>query len=93
MYSSPSLLSHLQIIENEKDPRGVVQVCRLLHLTLLHFPHLSPNTLNDLEMLGIGYFPVTYVTPPLVSGNIDLVTSVFPFLSLPLSLRTPSKPR
>lgn len=82
----------LQIIENEKDPRGVVQVCRLINLTLTLFPHLSPNTLNDLEMIGIGYFPVTYVTPPLVSGNIDIVTSVFN-CSSSCSSRTLSKPR
>lgn len=76
MYSSSCSPSSFQIIENEKDPRGVVQVCHLLHLTLTHFPHLSPSTLNDLEMIGIGYFPVTYVTPPLVSGTVDIVTSV-----------------
>lgn len=66
----------LQIVENEKDPRGVVQVCKLIERTLVLFPGISSNTLNDLEMLGIGYFPVTYVTPPLVSGNVDIVTSV-----------------
>lgn len=66
----------MQIVENEKDPRGVVQVCKIIETTLQQFPHISNNTLNDLVMLGVGYFPVTYITPPLVMGNKDIVTSV-----------------
>ena len=69
-------------MENEKDPRGVVQVCKILETALQTFSSISNNSLNDLVMLGVSYFPVTYITPPLISGNIDIVTSVLPVILL-----------
>lgn len=69
----------------------MVQVCKILETVLQHFTAISGNSLNDLVMLGISYFPVTYITPPLISGNIDIVTSVHAALSL--HPRTRSKPR
>ena len=64
-------------MDGEKDPRGVVQVCSIIQQVLERFAsQLTPNTLNDLFMFINGYFPVTYITPPLVAGNRDVVTSV-----------------
>ena len=59
-----------------------MQVCKILETALQTFPSVSNNSLNDLVMLGVSYFPVTYITPPLISGNIDIVTSVIPVISL-----------
>lgn len=59
-----------------------MQVCEILETALQTFPSISNNSLNDLVMLGVSYFPVTYITPPLISGNIDIVTSVIPVISL-----------
>ena len=66
----------VKVVENEKDPRGVVQVCSILSFVLENYSSISNNLLNDLIMLGVAYFPVTYITPPLVMGNKDVVTSV-----------------
>ena len=64
-------------MDGEKDPRGVVQVCSIIQQVLERFAsQLTPNTLNDLFMFINGYFPVTHITPPLVAGNRDVVTSV-----------------
>ena len=64
-------------MEGEKDPRGVVQVCQILQTSLeLWSTKLTGNTLNDVFMVVNGYFPVTYITPPIVAGNKDIVTSV-----------------
>ena len=64
-------------MDGEKDPRGVVQVCSIIQQVLERFAsQLTPNTLNDLFMFINGYFPVTYIAPPLVGGNRDVVTSV-----------------
>ena len=64
-------------MDGEKDPRGVVQVCSIIQQVLERFAsQLTPNTLNDLFMFINVYFPVTYITPPLVAGNRDVVTSV-----------------
>ena len=72
-----SLLTENQIVDGEKDPRGVVQVCSIIQQVLERFAsQLTPNTLNDLFMFINGYFPVTYITPPLVAGNRDVVASV-----------------
>ena len=59
-----------------------MQVCKILETALQTFPSISNNSLNDLVRLGVSYFPVTYITPPLISGNIDIVTSVIPVISL-----------
>lgn len=59
-----------------------MQVCKILETALQTFPSISNNSLNDLVMLGVSYFPVTYITPPLISGDIDIVTSVIPVISL-----------
>ena len=59
-----------------------MKVCEILETALQTFPSISNNSLNDLVMLGVSYFPVTYITPPLISGNIDIVTSVIPVISL-----------
>ena len=59
-----------------------MQVCKILETALQTFPSISNNSLNDLVMLGVSYFPVTYITPPLISGNIDIVTSVIPVITL-----------
>ena len=59
-----------------------MQVCKILETALQTFPSISNYSLNDLVMLGVSYFPVTYITPPLISGNIDIVTSVIPVISL-----------
>ena len=59
-----------------------MQVCKILETALQTFPSISNNSLNDLVMLGVSYFPVTYITPPLISGNIDIVTSVISAISL-----------
>ena len=64
-------------MEGEKDPRGVVQVCEILQTSLeLWANRITGNSLNDVFMVANGYFPVTYITPPIVAGNKDIVTSV-----------------
>ena len=64
-------------MDGEKDPRGVVQVCQILQTSLeLWSTKITGNTLNDVFMVINGYFPVTYITPPIVAGNKDIVTSV-----------------
>ena len=76
-FSNSFLFFGKQIVDGEKDPRGVVQVCSIIQQVLERFaPQLTPNTINDLFMFINGYFPVTYITPPLVAGNRDVVTSV-----------------
>ena len=45
-------------------------------MVLQQFPGIDDQTVYDFTMVGIGYFPVTYITPPIVMGKKDIVTSV-----------------
>lgn len=76
-----------RIVDGEKDPRGVVQACSIMETALQRMDaNLSSDMLNDVFTFLFSYFPVTYLTPPIVAGATDVVRSVV--LGFPSNLGT-----
>ena len=70
----------------------MVQACSIMETALQRMDaNLSSDMLNDVFTFLFSYFPVTYLTPPIVAGATDVVRSVVPVsythLTLPTILR------
>lgn len=55
----------------------MVQACSILETALSRMDsNLSSDMINDVFTYLFSYFPVTYLTPPIVAGATDVVRSV-----------------
>ena len=65
----------------------MVQACSIMETALQRMDaNLSSDMLNDVFTFLFSYFPVTYLTPPIVAGATDVVRSVV--LGFPSNLGT-----